>query len=516
MKRFLLLMSSLVLLSGSVFAESLATRKVRIQWEPIARAVQYEVEFKNELTQQAKVFISQQSEWVGELEAGQYTFRVRSVDKRGVHSPWSQSEAMSIRLGQIQLITPNPNQEFLNAKEYESIRFSWSKAGDSYQYIFKLLNPNEKVIEEKILRDNQIELKVPAEGRFKWTVQAVIERSGVRSEIASQYFTVISSTSSKPKLKRPPSPYVKHIEWTKPSQVQAVELILYRFNPKTESFELFKEPWSTSEDSFDFQSNWEGGQFKVTAVSLIDEKVASEKDEIIFEVANGDRSDQAESQYYLGQYLDRQSGFSYYGNYTVSNIDYLSSNSFVNSKTQFSGFMNSLRGGGGYFYSDTMGLRYHGALSIFAVKQETALAIDLVADIYYRKKWSSLADSRSWIGLRYLELPYIEKSLLNQDLSYEILNASGLQVGADYWLALKGRYGIKLQATYDMQLPILNQNAYSIGQFGGFLTYQQEALDQWHIGVSSQQINFSDQRLDSVRAIELRGIYLNLQFERGF
>ena len=507
---------SFIFYTSFVLAQIQSQRKVFLEWDAIARAVSYEIEITNISLNQKNIYKLQSNQWIGELPVGNYEFKIRALDKRGVSGSWSPAEKLQVRLAAVKILEPKSNQEFINAPEYLEIHFQWESLRAAKEYLINIYNEKEEIVFSKKTSDTSLQHKFESNFRYKWSIEAISE-SGTSSEKSISYFNILSALNAKSKLHYPESPYVRSLTWTKAKEADAVSLNISYYNSSKLQFETKYVNPKFQEASFDFPAEWLGGKYKVSIASLKNNKIISESDEIEFQVAEGERSQVAETKYFVDKYLSKESGSFYHFNYILSNLNYSSESEFYNAESSFSGFMNSFNASYGEQITSQYGYRSHLTLNTLSIQSDLLLFADLLADVFYRKRLTSLSETRVWLGLRYFQAPIVLRNMNDTSLSLDTKSGTSYQLGADLWYSLKNQWGTKFQFIYENKFYTLDDlQSQSLIKFGGFLTHNFSSNSQAHMGLSYVKQNFVYTESDFALDINMDAVFLNVQMEWGF
>lgn len=490
-------------------------RKVRLEWEPVPLATKYEIRLTEKNSRKIISYESTQSAWLGEVQAGHYSFQIRAIDRRGALGPWTIAEDLMVKLSPVQLLTPEQNQEFIHSQQSVEISFSWHKSAAATNYIFKLFDSQGKELFSEITNTPILLKTIPTGGRFRWSVQIKTDND-LTAEIASSYFSVLSTLTTKPRLLMPTNQFVRTISWRTSQESNATQLMIYHFDEKSQTYKIFKEPFETTQTQLDFLQEWDGGQYKVSAVSLKDGKMISQKDEIEFNVISGDRSETAETRFFMDDYLSKESGSFYHLSYIVSSVDYRLESEYFNSETRFRGLMNSLNVGLGYQQNTNWGYRTGLTLNSLSIQGQSLYFADVQAEAYYRRRLGLLSEMRVWAGLKASQSPLVTKSIIHDSIQRNTENVYAVQIGMDFWRALNGTWGSKSQVTYDYGFSGNELIQSSKLKVGAFLTYNQTAQQQYHFGLNYLKNTHEMKPKNSLLKMNLEGFFINLQYERGF
>lgn len=518
LKNFLLIMFLILNDWGVAKAQ---VRSVSIEWEKVSAAKMYEIMLIDQ-NGQAQNFESSTTSWSGPLAPGQYRFKIRGKDLRGYAGPWTTEESLLVKVMPVLILTPEPNAELVGDSDIRDIDFSWTASSANSTYHFQIQDDSGNVILQKSLKENSLSLKINMGIRYKWSVQ--VEQDNQLSDPVLTHLTLLSTTKTKPKLKKPKNKFVREVQWEKDAYPDSVDLVVYRFDETAGEFRIFQESKSYKESTFIFPVEWPGGRYKVSAVARKEGKIVSSKDEIEFEVQSGDRSEVAEKKYYVQSFLNRTAGQFMHLNYIMSQVDYSSASLEFGSTTSFSALTGTLEAGyGGLFFLD-WGYRANLGVGGILVDKKNYLLKELDVQVFKKIRLTDLSEMRAWLGIDYHELIEAHKSLVGSDASVGVNSIIGAQIGGDIWYAFSSNWGIKGNFEYTQHMIGTDRMKAGVDsghsmRLGAFLTYNYSPETQLHMGYSfgSEVVQYkSTGSYSEGSKIEIEGKYLNLRWEMGF
>lgn len=519
------MISRLLLFIFAFFAASAqqATRSVSLEWEKIEKAVSYDLEITDLKKKPLINRVNPDEQVKINLTPGEYLFRIRAKDRRGVSGPWSGYEKLSVRVGTVKLISPTKNWEkVVQESDSLEIAFKWSQSMGAESYLLKVKSVSSSFDFSKEVTSTEFSLTLPVGDTFNWSVQS--KAQGQLSPATDAQFTLLGKNFAKPVIKKPNTEFVRHISWNREKSSDAVDLFIWKIDPDAQTWKKVFEQINVTETEFKFPLNWEGGQYRIDLLAKKDNKAISEKESVEFPVRVGDRSIASENKSIVENLFKRKNVSGVFFNYILSQIAYKTQTPYLNSATQFTAITGTLSGGWEKLFSQDYGIRTQGSLGGMVINKKNNILVRLEANGLYRKQMSDLSDSRFFGGLYYQEVPETHISLSGIKNEIGISKIYGLNLGADYWRAVYGFWGAKTFVTYSH--PLSGKSGFgpsfvsgSEMSFGVAGSYRIEHNRIYSIGYryKSEAYSFKspNEKFD-VNKIDLSGHYFNFDYNWEF
>jgi hypothetical protein len=487
----------LILLAFQISIAQVGKRKVSLEWEKIQQAENYEIEIADKNKNRMFLKVSESELTVIELSPGEYYFRIRAKDKRGIAGTWSGYELLSVKVGVVRLLEPANNKEkiVLNADTI-SIDFKWSPASGAEKYLLKIFSKQNSFNKELVLHDNFITVELPVGDNYKWSVQSFT--GSEYSPMSESEFTILGKNYAKPKIEKPKNAFVRRIQWHTESYSDAVDVLIWKLDFEKQNWVKVYENLNQKTNQFDFPFDWQGGEYRIEVLAKKDSIPISEKEILTFSVKNGDRSIASENKAMVEELFKRQKIKSYFVNYVASQIVYGTKTPYLNSESTFSALTGAVSIGGDALFSKYYGLRGQLTFGNMSINKKQNLIKRLELETLYRSVVSDVSDSRVFFGMYYNELPETHISLSGTKNDIQISSATGLLMGFDYWQAIYGVWGAKGILTY--ALPITgksgfgsnfkNGNELILGILGSY-RYEKEKLFSFGYKYKSEKYQYS-------------------------
>lgn len=427
-------------------------RLTQFEWDPIPKAKAYEIEIRPVSATGEKKdpfrFNVTDTSWNGELKPGQYTMRLRSLDRRGVPGEWSRPESFYVKLYAPTPISP-ANDQVINSNEEDSaeVKLSWVLQSEASLYKLHIEDESRTVVQDHEVKENQITLTLPVARRYQWSLIGYDKQSKEGEPFGPPIsFTLMGKMLETPQIQIPDSPFVRSLSWdpVPKSENYSYQLFVRGPNRKWNSF--------AKEDNFrktnlPFPADWKGGEYKFSVTANANLRVSSKTHTIIFEVAKGDRSPEAEQIARLRESIERTSEWYGIASYLITQIEYSATNYDKGSAPTFKAVGGTGRLGGGYLDPKTpFGFLGIADFSGFTIGQKNYTYASLEAHGILRQTISDIGELRSSVGPYYKELPEILGSADSGEFQLSQLSALGLHAGGELWYSLNRKLGAQVNA----------------------------------------------------------------------
>lgn len=437
-----------------------SVRMTNIEWEPIEGAVSYELQLtpfdKEQKLRETLKFIEKKPVWKGELKPGKYQMKIRSRDRRGVPGEWSNSEEFYVKLYSPILKLPLQNQDLKSDEENESeVLFEWKKLRDASKYIVFIEDEGQTFKKQFETDKNQIKISLPVARRYFWYVKG-IDQLGYEGEAEKEAFkfTLFGKKIETPFISVPETIYVRNLQWKNVRYADFYKINLYRRDKGRKWISIFEN--ELKETTLIFDQNWEGGDYKLSVTATGALRGSSKTHSVIFPVAKGFRTAEAENIALLKKSIDRTEDWFFIASYLITQIQYQSENWDLLSKPKMSGWGGTGRLGLGYFNKQSpygfLGIiDFSGIIIAQKVYQYPS------AEIHGFLRWSSgkLGEIRGSSGFYYKEIPEIVGNKI-EDFTVTPLKALGVHLGGEYWYPLTNKLGLQINGRF--YIPLAGQS----------------------------------------------------------
>ncbi len=428
--------------------ENNSERTTNMEWEPIVGAATYELELtpldkENRPLERLK-FIEKAPEWKGGLKPGKYKMRIRSRDRRGVPGEWSPSEEFYVKLYKPIPVSPPLGAEIRadQAEEFE-VTFQWKKQREASKYILFVEDEAHQFKQQLETPNNELKVKLPVARRYFWSIKG-FDRLENESESVEEplAFTLFGKKLDTPLVTIPETTYVRNVQWKKVAYAEKYKVnLLHRDKQRKWNSVLDQE---TTDTTLPFEQKWEGGEYKLTVGAVGTLREQSKVHSIIFPVAKGIRTAEAEKISILKKSIDRTEDWYFIASYLITQIQYQSENWDQLSKPKMSGWGGTGRLGLGYFNSQSSyGFLGIVDLSGFVIAQKMYQYPS--AEVHGYLRWSSgrLGEIRVSSGFYYKEIPEIVGNRVD-DFKVSQIRALGVHAGGEYWYPLTNKLGLQM------------------------------------------------------------------------
>ena len=427
-------------------------RLTNFEWDQIAGAKAYEIEIApigwNNETKEPYKFTVAKNSWNGNLKPGEYTMRLRSLDRRGVPGEWSKVEKFYVRLDAPQAIAPEPNQQIqTESSDIVEITFKWANQVDASKYRLIIEDESKSIKQSIDTQINEIAVKLPVARRYTWSLVGY-DKLGNEAESFGPplSFTLFGATLSLPRIETPESIYVRELSWLAVPHAEKYRYTLARRGSKRKWFKV-KEGDHPTNKPLIFEPQWKGGEYKFSVSAYANLRANSKEHSIIFEVANGNRSKAAETRAQMRKSIMRTTGWYFIASYLITQITYSAENfdRGTSPRTQVLGGTGRL--GAGYLDEKTpFGFLGIADLSGFFIGDKNYTYPSFEGHGIYRMQMGSLGEFRFSGGGYYKEIPEVlgDASTLSYSLSQ--ISAFGIHTGGEYWFSINPKIGLQMNA----------------------------------------------------------------------
>lgn len=461
---------SLLLLSSLLHAGEEYKKVISFDWDPVAGAWRYQVQFKNQKNSAEVVtdFFTMTNSYTGPIPPGMYKMRLRSLDSRNVPGVWSEEVEFPVLLDKVDVIKPaNANIEIKSSSsETDEVAFEWKPVMGADKYTVKITDTDSNTdILEQIIEDTKAVITLPVGKKYKWAVSA-LDVGGLKSETdAIGDVTIIGKKLDKPSIKNPENEFVRDVVWTQDPLAQVYAIELQKYIPASKKWQKLVQDKNYAGNKIVIDSKWPGGTYRVVVQSNAKLRPASDKAVLSFKVKNGDRSPSAEHTYVLKKSIDRINGWYGIASWFVSMINYSSSYKGLNPKYSILGGTGRI-GAGWFKEGNPWG--FSGVLDISGfLKDESYKSSFIYNSMYfdgiYRKTIRDTDEFRVKTGVFYKEIPQTLANIEEISSYFNSNNRSlagfkgtnnqnismiGPHLGLEYWFSLTPKLGFQVNSNW--------------------------------------------------------------------
>jgi hypothetical protein len=513
--------------------DSDSKRSVELELEEIPGATAYEIELKNDSTDNVQTFNLKTPNWKARIRPGQYSLRMRSFDHRNVPGPWSSATPVVVKLQKVKLLTPTPAAEILSKEEKTAtVKFSWTKISEANKYEVTVIADNQDPI-VSTTRSTEIEIELPVAKAYRWSVAAMSknEHKGDADENQNT-FTLIGAPLEAPEIQIPDDKYVTKINWAPTQHAVSYNYSVQRKDGKWKKLDVKKEFVNTE---VPIAVNWPGGKYKVSVQANSNLREKSKTSSVEFEVWNGDRSPAAVEEAKLRESLEKPSPWYFVASYLITEIQYTGVNSESQMNTSYPATGGTGRLGLGYI-SEKSNRGFLGMIdySGFIVANKNFTYGSAEGHYVWKYTWGRNMLRPSG-GLYYKEhLETFNTQSAPDKYTPQKTTVVGGHAGFDFWRPLTSKLGVQLNARYYMGLMGLDSpngkdidpgSGMSYGLMGsyklgrtvmGFMGYAYRTDEVSYEASTSQESSSSSASSGQKQSIQIEGSYLNLMLEMSF
>jgi hypothetical protein len=453
--------------------------------------------------------------------------RLRSKDHRGVPGEWSKAEEFTVKLQAIQLSYPLDNSEVKTTENDQAeIKLKWVESTYAQNYEVTIKDSSGKVINTSQVPNNNFTIKLPVANKFTWSVIG-LDESNEKGQLSEKpfEFTLLGKELGLPKINEPETPFIRELTWNKSDYAEKYQVTLKHKDQNTKK-------WKTVTDielnvtKLDFPKSYKGGkyQLKVTALAKLRQK--SKSHQVIFPVANGDRSPLAESIALNRKSIDRTKAWYFIASYLITQIQYEAINLDRGSGPSTNAFGGTGRLGLGWLDDESpRGFLGIADLSGFIIGQKNYTYPSLEAHGIMRYAIGDLGEARVSAGAYYKEIPEILANARSSEFSVFQLGAMGIHAGGEYWYSMNSKLGLQINGRIYSPLSgktptgekIIPTTSYQFGFLGSY-RLNEKATGLMGYAYRKDIINYKSGNTDIISTyksnqISIIGNYLNFFLE---
>jgi hypothetical protein len=519
-------------------------REIKVELEEVLNAKSYEIELTSKDTSKKQMFKMKKPLWRANIKPGVYSFKLRSVDQRGVSGVWSKSEDFSVLLPKAEITYPVHKSEIKTHtdKNYKlTIRWKNILSAKNYRAEITSINTKQKYLSS--FEKNVGIFELPVAQKYQLQVTPIAS-SGKDGEVMSSpiEFSLIGEPLKSIEIDTPEDIWVQKLSWSQPDFTNFFTYKIQKsINSKTSSTNNKK--WETVEfkpeytnSSTNFSYGYKGGHYRLlikASGSLREDSLAYKKE---FDVYYGDRRPAAAEDAKLRYSFEKPTPWFFIASYLVTNIQYSASNpeSTTAPNLNYSAAGGTGRIGLGYIpkYKSN---GYFGIFDMSGFNVENSTQTYSAAEFHYLQKraWNQNLLRLSG-GLFYKELVESKQtSVASNTFTHDKISYLGPHIGVEYMHPFTKKIGMQLNTRiyYSLiglktpnGLSISPELFYQLGLMGsykitptvsGYLGWAQR-LDQISYKSTPSNGTSSFAPAGASQHVEITGNYLNFLLEWAF
>jgi hypothetical protein len=158
------------------FLANAYSKEVKIEWNPIDGAIQYEIRVLNENGLQSQKKVTDPI-WKGDLNEGIYSYQIRTIDEIKRPGIWSSPRPLVIMPSPPKPVYPLDGATVPMYSQDASTRFKWDETSGIKKYSIEI-KKDGKAIFRTIVDKNHFSMKKLESGKYSWKVNPVVESDG--------------------------------------------------------------------------------------------------------------------------------------------------------------------------------------------------------------------------------------------------------------------------------------------------------------------------------------------------
>jgi len=155
-------------------AADASARWIDLEWDDVQGATAYEVSLSEIIESEETprgIFSTDSAHWSKEVNPGNYTVRIRALDKRKVPGAWGEPIPVTIKQEDPQPLVPLDNEEILkNETGKNSITFQWGKVYGAQEYTIRIFDHKGEEILSQKTNETEIILDLSDISDYYWVV----------------------------------------------------------------------------------------------------------------------------------------------------------------------------------------------------------------------------------------------------------------------------------------------------------------------------------------------------------
>lgn len=519
-------------------------REIHVELEEVLNAKSYEIELTSKDSNKKQMFKMQKPLWTANIKPGEYSFKLRSVDQRGVSGAWSSSEDFTVLLPKAEITFPVHQSEIkTHTDENYNLTVKWNSvlSAKSYRIEITSINTTKKYLSTVETNGGSVELPVAQKYQLQVTP---ITLSGKDGEVMTSpiEFSLIGAPLKKIEIESPEDIWVQKLSWSQPEFTNS---FTYKIQKSTSvnKADTNNKKWETIESKTDyanstvnFSNDYKGGHYRLLIKATAALREDSPASNIEFDVFNGDRSPAAAEDAKLRFSFEKPTPWFFIASYLVTNIQYAASNpeSATATDLNYSAAGGTGRVGLGYIPKNKS-TGYLGIFDMSGFNVENSTQTYSAAEFHYLQKraWNQNLLRLSG-GLFYKELVESKQtSVASNTFTHDKISYLGPHIGVEYMHPFTSKIGVQLNTRlYYSLLGLKTPNGlsispelfYQLGLMGsykitstvsGYLGWAQR-LDQVSYKSTPNNGSTSFAPSGASQHVEITGNYLNFLLEWAF
>lgn len=460
----------ITLVSFSSLAKEGYKKVISFEWDPVAGAKRYQVQFTNQKNNSEVVtdFFTETNAYTGPIPPGYYKMKLRSLDYRNVPGVWSEEVAFPVLLDKVEVTKPAQSILELksNSSEAQEVLFEWKEVlgADKYSLKIKDADSNTEILEQTV-SDYRVLISLPVGKKYSWSMTA-LDSGDLKSEaVTVGDITIIGKKLGKPVVTTPENQFVREVTWIQDPLAQHYSIELQKYNYPSKKWQRLVQDGQFVGNKIIIDPKWPGGTYRVIVQSSAKLRPKSDKTLLSFRVKAGDRSPSAEYTYVLRKSIDRINGWYGIASWFVSIINYSSSYKGLNPKYSILGGTGRI-GTGWFKEGNPWGFSTILDISGF-LKSDSDKSSFIYNSMYlngiYRTTVRNIDEFRIKAGFFYKEIPqtladineisdYFNSN--NRSLSgfkgtnNQNISMIGPHIGLEYWFSLTPKLGFQINSNW--------------------------------------------------------------------
>jgi hypothetical protein len=522
------------------FAEA-EKRTISLEWESVLESHGYQLEvvqiLKSGERKAPLLFKTDKNSWSGKITPGNYEFRLKSSDQRGVYGEWSPSTAFVVQPPAVVQEFPLIEQQIQTNEDKEySLEFKWTSSSGAELYQFELYDENNKLFSKQQINETQIKINLPVAKKYLWRVLPLVSNKSENTDEppTSISFLLIGKEIKPPEIKQPESKFTSELRWTEPDFAKSYSYKLSRKNGNKGWVKVI-EVDESKPNTYAVDPKIKGGHYLIEVTAHSPHRLDSQIAKLEFDLYDGDRSAEGMNRAMLRETLDKMRNQYFIASYLISNLSYLGINKELGSNSRYQALSGTGRLGYGYSPQSAWGFTAIVDYSGVIINKKNYTYPSMEFAIQWRKYLLRATRVQVFGGIFTRELPEVFGGTAADSVEVQNVGQAGPYFGFQVWQPLNRKLGLQLNAQTSIGMIKLKtpngqsidpSMSYQVGFLGsyklsplitGFAGYARR-LDKIsykavpYDGTSSQ--NFAE--AGDVNQVSLTGDYLNLLLEWEF
>ncbi len=252
----------------------LPMRTLEFSWAAVDRAKAYELKFepagKGEDGAEPILINSAGSSWKGQLAAGKYRLRVRTIDRRGVPGAWGEPQAVALPLPPVEAVSP-ADKAVVKSEESDKakVKLAWNDLGDGVSYRVEVRDKKGKVVFHDDLDETEVTPELPVSKAFVWTVTAQLADGSSGERWASpRSFALQGGPLEAPEITTPYEAGTPLVKWSKPKNAARYAVNLAVLDEKSGKWKSLLSNKDYRRNDLKLAEEWPEGQYRLQLAAV--------------------------------------------------------------------------------------------------------------------------------------------------------------------------------------------------------------------------------------------------------